>query len=119
MKILICEDNQLASRAMAVVLEREGFETVTASDGNNAIGLLKESEFSLVVIDIHLPYHSGLEVIRYLRTDLKKKTPVLIVSAFSDLQMQRQAAEMEVSGYLTKPFNPDDLIKQIRSLVKE
>lgn len=119
MKILICEDNQLASKAMSVVLDREGYETVIASDGNSALDILRNHEFSLVIIDIHLPYHSGLEIIRFLRTDLKKKTPVLIVTAFSDPQMQRQANEMKVSGYITKPFNPDDLIMKIRSLINE
>jgi DNA-binding response OmpR family regulator len=72
-----------------------------------------------VIVDIHLPYHSGLELIRFLRTDLKKKTPVLIVSAFSDQQMQRQASDMGVSGYITKPFDPDELIMKIRSVIKE
>jgi DNA-binding response OmpR family regulator len=115
MNILICEDNQLASRAMSVVLEREGFDPVTAVDGNSAIDLLRSTDFSLVIVDIHLPYHSGLELIRFLRTDLKKKTPVLIVSAFSDPQVQRQASEMKVSGYITKPFDPEDLIRKIRS----
>ena len=119
MKILICEDNQLALRAMSVVLEREGFENVTVSDGNKAMEMLRNADFSLVIVDIHLPYRSGLELIRFLRTDLKKKTPVLIVSAFSDPQMQRQAIEMEVSGYITKPFDPEDLILKIRAAIKE
>jgi DNA-binding response OmpR family regulator len=119
MKILICEDNQLALRAMSVVLEREGYDPVTVNDGNKAIEMLRKTDFSLVIVDIHLPYHSGLELIRFLRTDLKKKTPVLIVSAFSDQQMQRQASDMGVSGYITKPFDPDELIMKIRSVIKE
>ncbi|MCK7534571.1 MAG: response regulator [Marinilabiliales bacterium] len=102
MKILICEDNQLALRAMSVVIEREGYDPVTVSDGNKAIETLRKTDFDLVIVDIHLPYHSGLEVIRFLRTDLKKQTPVLIVSAFSDPQVQRQAGEMKVSGYINK-----------------
>lgn len=117
MKILICEDNQLASKAMSVVLEREGFDPVTANDGNKAIEALQKTDFNLAIIDIHMPYHSGLEVIRFLRTELKKQTPVLIVSAFSDPQMQRQAGEMKVSGYITKPFDPEDLIRKIRAAV--
>jgi DNA-binding response OmpR family regulator len=119
MKILICEDNQLALRAMSVVLEREGYETVTVSDGNEAIEKLGKTDFDVVIVDIHLPYHSGLELIRFLRTDLKKTTPVFIVSAFSDPQMQRQAGDMGVSGYITKPFNPDELIMKIKSVIKE
>jgi DNA-binding response OmpR family regulator len=117
MKILICEDNQLASRAMSVVLDREGYDPVTVCDGNKAIEALRKTDFDLAIIDIHMPYHSGLEVIRFLRTELKRQTPVLIVSAFSDPQMQRQAAEMKVSGYLTKPFDPDDLLTKIRAAV--
>ena len=114
MKILICEDNQLALRAMSVVLEREGYEPVAVDDGNKAIDMLRKSDFDLAIIDIHLPYHSGLEVIRFLRTDLRKQTPVLVVSAFSDQQIKRQAGEMKVSGYITKPFDPEDLIRKIR-----
>ena len=82
-----------------------------------AIEALRKTDFDLAIIDIHMPYHSGLEVIRFLRTELKRQTPVLIVSAFSDPQMQRQAAEMKVSGYLTKPFDPDDLLTKIRAAV--
>ncbi len=117
MKILICEDNQLALRAMSVVIEREGHDPVTVSDGHKAIEMLRKTDFDIVIVDIHLPYHSGLEVIRFLRTDLKKQTPVLIVSAFSDPQVQRQAGEMKVSGYITKPFDPIDLINKIRAAV--
>ncbi len=117
MKILICEDNQLALKAISVVLEREGFDPVTVNDGIKAIEVLRKTDFDVVVVDIHLPYHSGLEVIRFLRTELKKQTPVLIVSAFSDPQVQRQAGEMKVSGYITKPFDPQDLIRKIRAAV--
>ena len=117
MKILICEDNQLAARAMSVVIEREGYDPVTVGDGNMALEVLKSTDFDLAIVDIHMPYHSGLEVVRFLRTELKKQTPVLIVSAFSDPQMQRQAAEMKVSGYITKPFDPADLISKIRTAV--
>ncbi len=117
MKILVCEDNQLALRAMSVVLEREGYDPVTVSDGNRAIEELRKSDYDLAIVDIHMPYHSGLEVIRFLRTELKKQTPVLIVSAFSDPQMQRQAGEMKVSGYITKPFDPEDLLRKIRAAV--
>ena len=102
---------------MSVVLEREGYDPVTVSDGNRAIEELRKTDFDIAIVDIHMPYHSGLEVIRFLRTDLKKQTPVLIVSAFSDPQMQRQAGEMKVSGYITKPFDPDDLLRKIRAAV--
>jgi len=119
MRILICEDNKLASKTLSVVLEREGFMTDSAEDGNKAIILLQEYLYDLVIIDIHLPFHSGLELIKYMRSDLKSKTPVLIVSAFSDLQMQKQAGELGIDGYIVKPFNPSDLIKKVSDILKK
>jgi len=112
MKILICEDNRLALKTLSVVLEREGFSSDTAENGNDAIELIKKNIYDLLVVDIHLPYHSGLELIKFLRTDLNSKTPVLIVTAFSDMQMQRQAGELGIDGYIVKPFNPADLIEK-------
>jgi len=119
MKILICEDNTLALRAMAIVLEREGYETSSAADGNDAKEMLKNYSYDLVIVDIHLPYHSGLELIKYLRRDLNKNTPVLIVSAFSDPQVQRQAGELGVSGYIIKPFNPDELVRLTKTVINQ
>jgi DNA-binding response OmpR family regulator len=118
MRILICEDNKLALKTLTVVLGKEGYSTDSADDGNKAIALLEKNIYDLIVVDIHLPFSSGLEVIRFLRTDLKMKTPVLIVTAFSDPQMQKQAGELGINGYIVKPFNPSDLRKQIGKILK-
>ena len=118
MRILICEDNKLALKTISVVLEREGFESESVDNGNDAITLLRNNIYDMVIVDIHLPYHSGLELVEFLRSDLNRQTPVLIISAFSDPQMQRQAAELGIDGYIVKPFNPTDLIAKIRTILK-
>ncbi len=118
MKILICEDNPLAMRTLSVVLEREGFQTDTACDGNEAIEYLQKSDYDLLVVDIHLPYRSGLELVKFVRSEQEKDTPALILTAFSDPQMQRQAKELGIQGYMVKPFDPADLIARIRSILK-
>jgi DNA-binding response OmpR family regulator len=118
MRLLVCEDNKLVIRTLSVVLEKEGFEVELAEDGNLAFEYLHKNNYDLIIVDIHLPFHSGLEVIKLLRSDLKQKTPVLVLSAFSDQEMQRQAGEMEIDGYIVKPFNPSDLIRKIRSILK-
>jgi DNA-binding response OmpR family regulator len=119
MTILICEDNRLAMRTLSVILEKEGYSTETAIDGNEAIDLLRNKDYDLLLVDIHLPFHSGLELIKYLRSELKKKTPVLVITAFSDPQMQKQAAELKINGYFTKPFNPPEIIAQIKSILNK
>ena len=118
MRILICEDNKLALKTISVVLEREGFKSETVENGNDAISMLQNNIYDMVIVDIHLPYHSGLELVQFLRSDLKLKTPVLIVTAFSDPQMKRQASELGIDGYIVKPFNPTDLISKIRTILK-
>jgi DNA-binding response OmpR family regulator len=108
MKILICEDNKLAMNTLSFILEKEGFKSDTAEDGNKAIILLQQTVYDLILVDIHLPFHSGLELIKYLRSDLKMKTPVLVLTAFSDPQIKLQAGELGINGYIVKPFNPSD-----------
>jgi DNA-binding response OmpR family regulator len=119
MKILICEDNQLAMNALSFIVKKEGFKSDTAEDGVKALTLLQRTVYDLILMDIHLPFRSGLEVIKYLRSDLKMKTPVLVLTAFSDLQTQRQAEELGISGYIVKPFDPSDLIRRIFSILKK
>ena len=119
MKILICEDNKLAMNTLSFILEKEGLKSDTAEDGNIALILLQKTVYDLILVDIHLPFHSGLELIKYLRSDLKMKTPVLVLTAFSDPQIKLQAWELGISGYIVKPFNPSDLIQQIKSILKK
>jgi DNA-binding response OmpR family regulator len=119
MKILICEDNPMAMKTLSVILEREGFEADTAEDGNKAIMLLQKNNYDLLVVDIHLPYRSGLELVKFVRSDQGKDTPALMLTAFSDPQMQRQAGELGISGYIVKPFNPADLVSKIKSILNK
>lgn len=119
MKILICEDNPMAMKTLSVILEREGFKADIAEDGNRALDFLKKNDYDLLVMDIHLPYRSGLELVKFVRSDQGKDTPAIVLTAFSDPQMQRQAGELGISGYIVKPFNPVDLIAKIKSILNK
>jgi len=119
MKILICEDNPMAMKTLSVILEREGYQADVADDGNVGIEMLQKNDYDLLVVDIHLPYRSGLELIKFVRSEQGKDTPVIILSAFSDNQMQRQAGELGISDYIVKPFNPVDLVAKIKSILNK
>lgn len=109
----------MAMKTLSVILEREGFEADLAEDGNVAIDLLQMYDYDLMVVDIHLPYRSGLELVKFVRSDQGKDTPVVILTAFSDHQMQRQAGELGISDYIVKPFNPGDLVTKIKSILNK
>ena len=78
-----------------------------------------DSDYDLLVVDIHLPYRSGLELVKFVRSDQGKDTPVIILTAFSDHQMQRQAGELGISDYIVKPFNPAELVSRIKSILSK
>jgi len=104
-------------KTLSYVLEKEGYELEQAEDGKEALTLLQKSVYDLLIVDIHLPFRSGLELTRYVRSELKLKTPVIVLTAISDPQMQRQAGELGISGYIVKPFNPADIVILIRSIL--
>jgi DNA-binding response OmpR family regulator len=119
MKVLICEDDRLLMRAMQIIVEREGYEVITAADGNEAFDAVISGGFDLMLVDIHLPYTSGLEVIKYLRQDMKSNIPVVVVSAISDDVIMRQANLLGADKYLVKPYDPKYLIEVINSLLNK
>lgn len=118
MKILVCEDNKLALKTITVILGKEGFVTEFAENGNDAVDCLSRNTYDLIITDIHLPFRSGLELVKYLRSDLKMTTPVIVLTAFSDPQMQKQAIELGINDYIVKPFNPVELLSKIRAVLK-
>jgi DNA-binding response OmpR family regulator len=84
-----------------------------------AIEFLQRNDYDLLVVDIHLPYRSGLELVKFVRSDQGKETPVIILTAFSDHQMQRQAGELGINDYIVKPFNPADLVARIKTILNK
>ncbi|MDT8400318.1 MAG: response regulator transcription factor [Bacteroidales bacterium] len=118
MKILICEDNKLASLVISTMLKRRGYTVEIASEGNEALEKIKTGNPDLLIADIHLPYHSGLELVRYLRNEMDSKIPVIIVSAFSDPHVQENAWELGISDYFVKPIDNDVLVSKVDSLLK-
>ena len=118
MSILVCEDNKVVTLTISAILTRAGYQTELAYDGNKAIDLLNKNDYSLILVDIHLPYHSGLELVKYVRSHLNKKTPIIVVSNFSDPQILDQAKELGADDYIIKPIDPVHLIKQIKSFEK-
>ena len=118
MRILICEDNKLSSLVISTMLKRKGYIVEIASDGNEALEKINGAIPDLLITDIHLPYHSGLELVRYLRNEKVSNIPVIIVTAFSDPHVQENAWELGISDYFVKPLDNEALVSKIESLLK-
>ena len=119
--ILVVDDDPDARDFFITVLEDNGYATVSARDGNEALDRLGEGIPDLVTLDITMPEKSGVGVYRKLREDEGlKDIPVIIITGVSDdfkhfISTRRQVPAPE--GYLSKPVEPDQLLEKVRELV--
>ncbi|MGH2755037.1 MAG: ANTAR domain-containing response regulator [Actinomycetota bacterium] len=111
-KILIAEDEAIIRLDLKEMLEEEGFDVVgEAADGDAAIRLARERDPDLVIMDVKMPGMDGLTAAEKITED--ELSAVLILTAFSQKDLVRRAAEAGAIGYLVKPFQKSDLMPAI------
>ncbi|QDH79861.1 response regulator transcription factor [Echinicola soli] len=116
-KILIVEDDVDLSRNIADSLRAEGIEPMVVYDGLLAAKLLERELFHGVIMDINLPGWNGFELCRYFRKR-NQHTPVLMLTAFSELEDKVIGYEAGADDYLTKPFFMKELLMKVQVLLK-
>lgn len=113
--ILVVEDERLVARLLKETLEIEGYQTVMVLNGEDAIQFALRETPHLIILDIMLPGIGGYEVIRRLREHPKSMhIPIIVLSAYSAISDKVHAFELGVDGYITKPFNTDELLACVR-----
>ena len=116
-KILICDDEKDIVRALEIYLKAEGYDTIPAYNGKQAIDLLKETpDISLVLMDIMMPETDGIEAISEIRKF--SNVPVIFLSAKSEDTDKILGLNLGADDYITKPFKPAELIARVRSSIR-
>jgi DNA-binding response OmpR family regulator len=119
-KILVVDDNEVNQDMLSRRLQREGYETATASNGREAIRMLSEQAFDLVLLDIMMPEMNGFEVLEYLKADKTlRHIPVIMISALDELDSVVRCIEMGAEDFLPKPFNPTLLRARIGACLEK
>lgn len=117
MKILICEDDLMTLKALDHKLKNEGYETLTALDGKQAMEMLNSHpEIDMLLTDLHMPLISGLELITYLRNEKKSNIPIVMLTRVGLEDTVLHAFELGADDYITKPFSPEELSLRIKRL---
>lgn len=111
--VMVVEDDDSAREMMNIALSQAGFQVSAVSNGEAALDLLHRCRFQLVLLDVHMPRISGLEVLEAVGR-LRQKPPVLMVSANTQVETVRKAVSLGCIGYLAKPFQPRDLVERAR-----
>jgi two-component system, chemotaxis family, chemotaxis protein CheY len=117
MTILVCEDNLITLKTIAYTLIKSGYQVLQAEDGDQGIEILQNDKVDVVITDINMPYTKGLELVRFINTQMKTKIPVIIISGITLDETKDHAMELGAAGYLTKPFDPRVLLDMVQSVV--
>jgi len=116
-KILLIEDDPVLNKNIREALEAEGMQVVFIFDGLLAERVLKSKEFNCIVLDINLPSKTGYDLCKDFRL-YNTSTPVLMLTAFDELEDKVKGYDSGADDYLTKPFYMRELILRINALIK-
>jgi two-component system response regulator RegX3 len=115
-RVLVVEDEESYSEALAYMLRKEGFEVAIAADGNAALVEFDRNGADIVLLDLMLPGIPGTEVFRRIRA--ASHVPVIMVSA-KDAEVDRVVGlELGADDYVTKPYSPRELVARIRAVLR-
>jgi DNA-binding response OmpR family regulator len=116
--ILVAEDDPHIARLVSFKLEREGFQVHCVQDGSDVLRELSEHSFDLMLLDVMMPRVDGLETLQKIPEAIKKRMPIIMISAKSQDQDVLQALQLGATDYLIKPFNPQDLVNRVRQVLE-
>lgn len=117
MNILLVEDDSTLNSNIREYLQQEAFEVEVVFDGQLAEKLMKKKRFDCIILDVNLPYKNGYELCREFRTH-NQSTPVLMLTAFDELEDKVKGYDCGADDYLTKPFYMKELAMRVHSLIK-
>lgn len=113
---MLVDDEQKIIELAQIYIEQAGFHVESANDGIEALKLFEERDPGLIVLDLMLPGMDGLEVCRKIRA--QSDVPILMLTARSDDIDKIVGLELGADDYLTKPFNPRELVARIRAILR-
>ena len=115
-RVLVVEDEESYSDALAYMLRKEGYEVAIAADGNAALAEFDRNGADIVLLDLMLPGIPGTEVCRTIRQT--SNVPVIMVSAKDDEVDKVVGLELGADDYMTKPFNPRELVARVKAILR-
>jgi DNA-binding response OmpR family regulator len=114
--VLVVDDEPIVREVVVSYLQREGYRTLEAADGDRARELLEAESPGLVVLDVMLPGTDGLELCRWIRA--RSELPVIMLTARGEEADRIVGLELGADDYVTKPFSPRELTARVRTVLR-
>ena len=115
-KILVCDDDKEIVEAISIYLTGEGFEVIGVHDGTEALKKLEDGDIDLLILDVMMPGLDGIRTTLMVRE--KSSVPIIILSAKSEDADKILGLNIGADDYLTKPFNPLELVARVKSHIR-
>ncbi|MEY2940895.1 MAG: response regulator transcription factor [Aquirufa sp.] len=115
--LLLIEDDRSISQNLSDFLSQEGFQIQVVYTGNDALSVLASGRFDLLILDVNLPDLDGFQICQAFRK-YNSETPILMLTAYDELEDKMKGFEMGADDYLTKPFFMVEVLARIKSLLK-
>jgi two-component system KDP operon response regulator KdpE len=115
-KILLVDDEPQITRVLKTTLSSHGYSTRTASDGDDAVQVIKEWSPDLVITDLRMPNMDGIQLCRHLRT--KSQIPIIVLSVRGEERTKVEALDAGADDYVTKPFSTNELLARVRATLR-
>lgn len=117
-RILTVDDSSSMRMAIRIALSGAGHEIVEASDGLDGLEKATGSKFDMIIADLNMPRMNGLEMIREIRKlPVQAGTPIIFLTTESDEALKQEARSAGATGWLVKPFVPENLLKVTRKVL--
>ncbi len=118
--ILTVDDSMSIRQAIKIALSSEGFDVTEAGDGSEGLTKADAGNFDLIITDLNMPVMDGLTMIRNLRAKpAHAGVPILFLTTESDPETKAQAKAAGATGWLTKPFDPDQLVRIVKKVLAQ
>jgi two-component system, OmpR family, alkaline phosphatase synthesis response regulator PhoP len=118
-RILVVDDDKQIVRLVKTYLEEANFSVLTAFDGDDALRVVRHERPDLIVLDVQLPGHDGWEITRHIRSEeLLQTIPILMLTARVEDTDKILGLELGADDYLTKPFNPREVVARVRAILR-
>ena len=117
-KILLADDEEDLTRAVGTILRFSGYIVDIANNGEEVLKKVNENNYDILILDVMMPKKSGLEVVQILR-EKNIDTPVLMLTAKSEVDDKVEGLDKGANDYLTKPFEKKELLARIRALIRD
>ena len=117
MKILVVEDEVQLADTLAEILKRNKYNVDTVFDGDDGLEYARTGIYDCILLDIMLPVRSGTEIVQILRRE-KNATPIMLLTAKSEVEDKIHGLDCGADDYLTKPFDPEELLARVGAMTR-